>query len=287
LEPAIVGLLTKTQKVILIGDHMQLPAVSTQKKETSLVAVGTPWADQIGLTDLSMSYFERLYRLFQAKGWHQLIGTLHEQGRMHEEIMTFANQFIYNGQLSCIQPGVQQQSMKNLFEEETDPLFHSRLVFIPSKSSLQEHYNKTNAVEAEITLTIIAYWKAVLKKHNLDWSIGVITPFRAQIAAILHLAHRQKIDLSDVTVDTVERYQGGARDIIIMSCTVNNSKYLQRISSLNTEGIDRKLNVAVTRARQQFVLIGVEAVLMQSNAYKALIDSCSKIIFDKPVLNNH
>lgn len=273
LEPAIVGLLTKTKKVILIGDHMQLPAVSTQKKETSLIPIGATWASPMGLTDLSMSYFERLYRLFQARGWHQLIGTLHEQGRMHEDIMNFANRYIYDGQLTCIHPGAQQQNLRVVFENEIDPIFHSRLVFIPSKSSLQEAYNKTNAIEAEMVLNMITRWQMVLKKYKLDWSIGVITPFRAQIAAILHLAHQRKIDLSEITVDTVERYQGGARDIIIMSCAVNNSRYLERISSLNTEGIDRKLNVAVTRARQQFLLIGVEQVLMQSKAYKAIITS--------------
>jgi len=273
LEPAIIGLLTHTQKVILIGDQMQLPAVSTQPRESVRIQPGTAWAEKIGLSDLSMSYFERLYRYYQQKGWSHLIGSLHEQGRMHQDIMDFVNQNVYKGLLTCIDPVVQQKSLSSIFKDETDQLFHSRLVYVPSLASLQETYSKTNAIEAENVLTIIGYWQALLKRHRLDWTIGVITPFRAQIAAILHLAHQRKVDLKDITVDTVERYQGGARDIIIMSCAVNNPRSLERISSLNTEGIDRKLNVAMTRARQQFVLTGVEAILKQSNAYRQLIES--------------
>ena len=124
----------------------------------------------------------------------------------------------------------------------------------------------------------------------MSWSIGVITPFRAQIAAILHLAHVCEIDLTGVTIDTVERYQGGARDIIIMSGAANHIRALEKISSLNFEGVDRKLNVAITRARQQFILTGVENILRQSEAYRDLIDACKRInitslLHDHPVLD--
>jgi DNA replication ATP-dependent helicase Dna2 len=77
--------------------------------------------------------------------------------------------------------------------------------------------------------------------------------------------------LENVTVDTVERYQGGARDIIIMSGAVNNRHMLSRIVSLNDENVDRKLNVAVTRARQQFILIGNEDILKNEKSYASLI----------------
>ena len=69
LEPAIIGLLMQTNKVILIGDHMQLPAVSTQPKESVVVHQDQEWAKTIGLTDLSMSYFERLYRHYQQRSY--------------------------------------------------------------------------------------------------------------------------------------------------------------------------------------------------------------------------
>jgi DNA replication ATP-dependent helicase Dna2 len=272
LEPTVVGLLTRFKKTILIGDHMQLPAVSVQPEKLGKIKPDQEWGRRIGLSDMSMSYFERLYRLYQARGWHQLIGILSEQGRMHVDIMQFANQHVYNGQLQVVDDARQSVSLSQVLPGETAALFRERLIFVPSVSTLAETYLKTNQHEALIVIKLIAGWNAKIRAHNLDWSIGVITPFRAQIAAITYLAHVQGIDLSHVTIDTVERYQGGARDIIIMSSTVNSQQTLSRITSVNADGVDRKLNVAVTRARQQFILIGTEKILEIETAYKALME---------------
>ncbi len=272
LEPTVVGLLTRFKKTILIGDHMQLPAVSVQPEEFGKIKPDQEWGHRIGLTDMSMSYFERLYRLYQARGWHQLIGILSEQGRMHADIMQFANQHVYDGQLQLVDDVRQCIPLSQLLPGESAPLFKERLIFVPSVSTLEETYLKTNKNQALIVIALIAEWNAKIKEHKLAWSIGVITPFRAQIAAITYLAHLQHIDLSHVTIDTVERYQGGARDIIIMSSAVNSQQTLGRITSVNADGIDRKLNVAVTRARQQFVLIGTEKILKNEAAYQALME---------------
>jgi DNA replication ATP-dependent helicase Dna2 len=271
LEPAVVGLLTRFKKTILIGDHMQLPAVSIQPSKMSRIRAGQQWGDRIGLTDMSMSYFERLYRLYQSRGWHHLIGILREQGRMHADIMRFANDHVYNGLLEVVDPERQLIPFSQVLPGERSAIFRERLVFIPSSSTFAETYLKTNQQEAAITLRLIRLWSANIRANNLNWSIGVITPFRAQIAAITYLAHLENVDLSNVTIDTVERYQGGARDIIIMSSTVNSHLTLSRIVSDNDDGIDRKLNVAVTRARQQFILIGAREVLQSQHAYEALI----------------
>lgn len=56
-----------------------------------------------------------------------------------------------------------------------------------------------------------------------------------------------------------------------MSCAVNSMRSLSKITSVNTDGVDRKLNVAVTRARQQFVLIGNQSILESEPAYRSLI----------------
>lgn len=271
LEPTVVGLLTRFKKSILIGDHMQLPAISIQPEKMSRVKPGVAWSERIGLTDMSMSYFERLYRLYKAKGWHYLIGTLDEQGRMHTDIMRFANQFIYQGFLKPVDSKVQGVALSEIFQHETKGLFKERLIYIPSGSSLAETYLKTNQEEANITIDLIALWQKKINEEKLPWTIGVITPFRAQIASIIHLGYLRQIDLSKVTIDTVERYQGGARDIIIMSCAVNSIRSLSKITSVNTDGVDRKLNVAVTRARQQFILIGNQSILESEPAYRSLI----------------
>jgi len=277
LEPAVVGLLTRFKKTILIGDHMQLPAVSVQPEKLSKIKPGQQWNERIGLTDMSMSYFERLYRLYQSKGWHHLIGILSEQGRMHSDIMQFANRFVYNGSLNVVDAERQGKILSDVIAGVSSPLINSRLIFIPSTTSLAETYLKTNQQEAGIVIKLIQFWSAQIQKNKLNWNIGVITPFRAQIAAISFLAHQQGVDLSKVTIDTVERYQGGARDIIIMSSTVNSRNALSRITSITADGIDRKLNVAVTRARQQFILIGSKEILETADSYRGLIGMCDAV----------
>lgn len=271
LEPTMVGLLTRFRKTILIGDHMQLPAVSMQSTHLSAIPSDQEWAKRIGLTDKGMSYFERIYRLYSAKGWNHMIGILHEQGRMHADIQAFANIHVYNHQLQCIDPVTQEATLSSITGHQTNPLFSDRIIYFPTTFTLAETYLKTNQHEARITIRLIKAWQSLIIEKKLEWSIGVITPFRAQIASILHLAHQSDLNMKNVTVDTVERYQGGARDIIIMSCAVNNPQNFNRIMSLNAEGVDRKLNVAMTRARQQFIFLGNESILMTEHAYRALI----------------
>ena len=271
LEPAIIGVLPLFKKSILIGDHLQLPAVSTQPAEMSRVKELDSWAQKIGLTDLGMSYFERLFRLYQRKGWHTQIGMLDEQGRMHEDIMRYANQYMYNGLLKTVDQRIQQVPLHGITSPSTEKMFLHRLLYYPSSHTLEEGLLKTNRMEASLVIRLVRKWCLLIQEKELQWSIGVITPFRAQIAAILHEAHLTGTDMTGITVDTVERYQGGARDVIIMSCAVNSSSSLRRILSLSEEQIDRKLNVAITRARQQFILIGQQSTLLTNPSYAALI----------------
>ena len=80
-----------------------------------------------------------------------------------------------------------------------------------------------------------------------------------------------------ITVDTVERYQGGARDVIIMSCCMNFIFQMKALVSMSSSGLDRKLNVAITRAREQFILVGNEHVLRSDATYAILIERCHKV----------
>ena len=225
---------------------------------------------------MRMSYFERMFLLYQQKGWNHSMGMLNEQGRMHADIMAVVNKLVYDGFLKTIDPEYQHLPFHDVLGEENDTLFKHRLIFIPSQIARDEFYLKTNQDEAAKVVAVIARWKRKMKKAGFNWSIGVITPFRAQIAAIAHLAHRQNLDMEHVTIDTVERYQGGACDIIVMSCAVNTESTLDKISSLNGEGVDRKLNVSISRARQQFILVGNEEILGKAGAYRDLIDMCFK-----------
>lgn len=277
LEPAITGLLTRVDKAILIGDHMQLPAVSQQTSAEGMLSDVPPFAEIFGLTDLRMSYFERLYRTYQARGWFGSIGTLHEQGRMHADIMAAANALVYGGSLVCLEESRLQISMAELFPDEDNWLTRCRLAAVDVPSAPNEWLSKTARHETVAVIRLIQAWKHVFRHRGLDWRIGVITPFRAQIAAILHAANQVQLDMKDVSVDTVERYQGGARDIIILSTVVGHSTWLERIVSPNSEGQDRKLNVALTRAREQFILVGDVRVLEQAPSYRQLLSLSSRV----------
>ncbi|MBK8110046.1 MAG: hypothetical protein IPK46_06740 [Saprospiraceae bacterium] len=77
-------------------------------------------------------------------------------------------------------------------------------------------------------------------------------------------------------IDTVERYQGGAKDIILLSLVTNRPSQLKTLVSLSNEGIDRKLNVALTRAKEQIVVVGNEEILSKDHNYRALIEACTR-----------
>ncbi|MBK6932026.1 MAG: hypothetical protein IPH12_14640 [Saprospirales bacterium] len=71
----------------------------------------------------------------------------------------------------------------------------------------------------------------------------------------------------------MERYQGGARDVILISCCVHSAGQLERLISLSAEGVDRKLNVALTRARERVIMLGNPEVLREDERYRAFMDA--------------
>jgi superfamily I DNA and/or RNA helicase len=107
-------------------------------------------------------------------------------------------------------------------------------------------------------------------------SIGIITPFRNQIALIRKQLQETDIpELSEITVDTVERYQGSQRDVIIYSFCIKTETQLDHLPNWLEENgnlIDRKLNVALTRARKQLHVTGNEKLLLKNPVYKKLIE---------------
>ena len=289
LEPNIIGLLTSRhkeeraiRKFILIGDHKQLPAVVQQSDAEVIVEDET--LEAIHLTSCANSLFERLILTERAAGRTDFIGTLHKQGRMHPDIADFANRRFYaKEQLECVPLAHQlEQTLPyhEVSEDETDDILKThRMIFIPSKSCRQLNVSeKVNTEEAQIIADLLHRLHRQLgSDFNPQKSVGVIVPYRNQIAMIRKEIEKLGIPgLEEISIDTVERYQGSQRDIILYSFTIQ-SRYQLDFLTANTfyedgQPIDRKLNVAITRARKQLVLTGNEATLRQNPLFAELID---------------
>ena len=267
-------------KFILIGDHKQLPAVVVQPQEDS--RVDDPELQAIGLTDCRNSLFERLHVLSRMQGTEkEAVAMLHRQGRMHPEICDFVNRKFYGGKLAAVPLPHQEETltMANGQDPWTTFVSHTRIGFFPTTPEEGRLHQKSNPREADTAARIISILRHLHDgiSGQLSRHIGIIVPFRAQIACMRQaLAPLCLPDIGELTIDTVERFQGSQRDVIIFSATVCREDQLALLSEpVPAEGgqmVDRKLNVALTRARKQFFLIGDETVLRQCEAYRELLD---------------
>ncbi|MBR1548733.1 MAG: AAA family ATPase, partial [Prevotella sp.] len=286
LEPSIIGILASdsVDRFILIGDHKQLPAVVQQPD------------DEPRLHQCRLSLFERLLQQERAAGRSQFTGILRRQGRMHPDIARFPNEMFYaNEQLECVPlPHQQEESLGYALPSEDrldDMLKQHRVLFIPTahEASSAERLgasDKVSEAEARMVADILRriYRQTDANGFDADRTVGVIVPYRNQIAMI-----RQEIEqlgiapLQHISIDTVERYQGSQRDVIIYSFTISKPYQLDFLTANCFEEadadqpslvrtIDRKLNVAMTRARKQLIMIGDATVLRQNTLFAKLID---------------
>ena len=260
-EPNTLAAVALADRVVLVGDHQQLPPVVR--------------AD----TDLQTSLFERLIDTHP-----EASVLLDRQYRMAQRIQAFSSQKFYDGELrpatrtvATQRPadlldetptgpatdggdGYRQQKQQRLDAHQDDQTqthtlpAHLRdpVVFIDPDGTRDGNTNLTEADRiADIVTTYI--------NAGVDPSdIGVIAPFRAQVAAISQR--------TSVTVDTVDRFQGSAKEIIIISFVATNS--LEEPIFEDT----RRVNVAITRARKGLVLVGDTAALSSDPFYATLLE---------------
>ncbi len=271
LEPHLVGILPLFGRFILIGDEKQLPAVVTQADKYTLVE--DPELAKINLKSLKNSLFSRLLATCQANGWDYAYGMLTRQGRMHNDICAYVSREYYDNKLQPY-PGEQfaDQTIFNAASENKyeRALAKSRLIFVPAP---RESKPKVSEAEARIVAGFIKTVHKVYADKFSRESVGVVTPYRSQIATIKRSGTVEEAIMQHVDVDTVERFQGSERDVIIISLAVNHGKQMQFLESLTDDGkVDRKLNVALTRAKKQVVVVGCESVLRSSSSYRNLLD---------------
>jgi len=272
LEPQLLGILCARfkdgrngiGKFILIGDHKQLPAVVLQSNEQS--EVHDEGLRRIGLYNLKDSLFERLYRFHLQEEHCRAVDMLCRQGRMHPGVASFPNREFYAGKLEAL-------GLPHQLENVDAPVR-----FIPSKRDTESVSGKTNRNEARIVAQLAADVYHLYKEtFEVNRTLGVITPYRSQIALIRKEIQALGISaLNEISVDTVERYQGSERDVIIYSFCVNylyQLKFLPNLTEENGVWIDRKLNVALTRARRQLYITGVPDILSHNLIYRRLIQA--------------
>lgn len=332
LEPQILPLLRQVEKFVLVGDTRQLPAVVVQSPGETAVPDG-PLPDQLGLTNLRNSYFERLLHLAQRHAWHWVHGMLTHQSRMHHELMAFPSTSFYGGRLQLSEDETcraRQQAPWQLplpegvalsaeAEALRSTLQQQRVAFLlPDDAAHPAAPSwKANPAEAHLVcacLEVLAHSLVYQQQQSLHHRppverVGVITPFRDQIGLLRQLlgqlVHRLGAAefgwLNKLKIDTVERFQGSQADHILLSFVVRQPWQLQAITAPatppgtaatpnNSPGgppteppteppvdspvtIDRKLNVAITRAREQLVLTGAPQLLRQDPVYRKLLEA--------------
>ncbi|EJX05880.1 DNA helicase, partial [gut metagenome] len=263
LEPQLLGLLSLRSpaggnaigKFVMIGDYKQLPAVILQSAEQSEVCDECLRA--IGLRNLKDSLFERLYRsvrrLESEDGFNPFCDMLCRQGRMNVEVADFPNKAFYQGLLKPVGLPHQQGNLSlsdTLKDNKYAPWLIRRVAFFPATAETASQTSKINHSEARITAGLAAaiYQQYVAQNDFCSTkTLGVITPYRSQVALIRREIRSLGIPmLNEILVDTVERFQGSERDVIIYSFCANRVSQLRFLVNLIEEDgklIDRKLNV--------------------------------------------
>jgi DNA replication ATP-dependent helicase Dna2 len=170
---------------------------------------------------LQYSMFERLKRQHAPT-------MLDVQYRMHPEIMDVCNRLFYDGRLRAGIPASARRPPDDI-----------PVTFIPVEVESGNDERKNEAEASAVVELVNTY----IRDYRVPpESIGVVSPFRAQVVLM-----RQRLTGTGVSVDTVERFQGGERDIMILSF----------VRSRGTGFVfdERRLNVAITRARRKLVLV--------------------------------
>ncbi len=290
LEPHLLKLLAAhsdngtmgIDKVVMIGDDRQLPAVvmqdgtATQVQEESLRA--------IGLTDCRCSLFERLLRRY---GNHPAVTfTLTRQGRMHHDIAAFPNAHYYGGILT--EAFTHQSAPLPPRSCGDDALLRQlcthRMLFIDVDGSNEAPDRLVNEAEAAVTAGVVERIARIEQEHfDAGVTVGIIVPYRNQIAAVRAALRTDGCrEMADsVCIDTVERFQGSQRKYIVYGTTVHTEAQLDFITSTtfndhDGHAIDRKLNVAITRAQEHLIIVGNAQLLEQRDTTRELVQHCKR-----------
>ncbi|MER2998370.1 AAA domain-containing protein [Pontibacter populi] len=256
LEPACWVPISRANRVVLAGDHCQLPPT-----------VKSFLADQKGL---STTLFEKCIARQP-----EVSVMLKTQYRMHHHIMQFSNEQFYNGELTA------HESVHSSDLHGYDTFFKPGLAveFIDTAGCgynevvNPEAQSSANPEEADLLLN---HLQLLLKDYVQDEEvaplrIGVIAPYRAQINylqdKVEHMPHLHELyKKRELSVGTVDSFQGQERDIIYISMVRSNET-----GEIGFLSDIRRMNVGMTRAKKKLVIVGDSATLTHHPYYDAFI----------------
>ncbi|WP_336025218.1 AAA domain-containing protein [Halobellus salinisoli] len=249
-EPGTLAAVGLAERFVLVGDHEQLPPVvragGAQSAPES--ASGERAAKPRAENDLQTSLFERLI-----ESHPDASVLLDRQYRMSQRIQAFSSTEFYDGALRPATGAVAGQRLSDLGVDESALPTELRdpVAFVDPGG---ERIGNTNPAEADRVAEIVEAYVAA--GVDLD-DIGVIAPFRAQVAEISRR--------TDVTVDTVDRFQGSAKEVIVVSFVATGS-----LDGPIFEDY-RRINVALTRAKKSLALVGDADALASDPFYARLL----------------
>lgn len=260
----------RVSRVVLAGDHCQLPP--TVKSIAALKA------------GLGKTLMERI-----VENHPEAVTLLKIQYRMNDDIMRFSSDYFYRGEVESA-PEVRFRSildldipmawkdtleMRNERNESNERNGNEELRNNEGKDFKEEfvgeNYGRINKAEAELTLdTLQEYFERIGKQRLLDErvDVGIISPYRAQVQYLRRLLMKReffKPFRRQISVNTVDGFQGQERDVILISMVRSNDE--GQIGFLRDL---RRMNVAITRARMKVIILGNRQTLTRHPFYRRL-----------------
>jgi len=246
LEPACWIPILRTQKLIMAGDHQQLPpTIKSSGKEAKAL-----------MHTLMQKCIER---------YPDTVVSLQEQYRMHASIMDFPSQQFYANSLQA-HPSV---ATRKLFMTDLS------VQFVDTAGCGFEEKNKDNSIynpeEASFTVRLLAQYLHQLSTGNILPTVGLISPYRAQVSELKEQASASPLASYDgsLSANTIDSFQGQERDVICISlCRSNTEGTIGFLADI------RRMNVAMTRARKKLLIIGDSSTLTVHPFYRDFIKFC-------------
>ncbi len=253
LEAACWIPLRRVSRVVLAGDHCQLPP--TVKSIAALKA------------GLGKTLMERIVEMHP-----EAVTLLKIQYRMNDDIMRFSSNYFYHGQVESA-PEVKYRSILDMDVPMTwiDTSQFDLPLTSFKEEFVGESFGRINKAEAELTLLALQnYFEKIGKQRLLDERIdvGIISPYRAQVQYLRRLLMKReyfKPFRRLISVNTVDGFQGQERDIIVISLVRSNDE--GQIGFLRDL---RRMNVAITRARMKLIILGNAPTMTRHPFYRQL-----------------